>query len=165
MNSEKQVGLAPVINQFSRVLVLGSMPGRISLKKKEYYAHPRNDFWKIIFSLFGNEPPKGYQKKIEISLARGIGLWDVLKTCKRKGSLDTEIREGELNNFDEFFPSYPNLRAIVFNGKKAGNLFQKNQTYLPGNIKCFFLPSTSPAHTIRIEEKIKAWEKIKIFLE
>lgn len=162
---EKIQGLPPVIGPGCRVLVLGSMPGKISLEKREYYAHPRNDFWPIIFSLFHLSSPLDYQKKQDLILKRGIALWDVLKTCQRSGSSDSAIRAGELNDFPMLFKRYNSIRAVFFNGKKAGDLFTTGKGYLPGGIKSFYLPSSSPAHTISRREKLEAWKRILVYLD
>lgn len=161
----KKVGLPPVINLSSRILILGSMPGEISLEKRQYYGNSRNDFWPMVFTLLQKPLPQSYNQRIEIILKRGIALWDVLENCRREGSSDSKIREGQPNDFAKLFAHYPGLRAVFFNGKKAGDLFRNPGITLPPGVKSFYLPSSSPAHTITREEKIGAWKRILIFLD
>ncbi len=162
---EKINGLPPVIAPGCRVLLLGSMPGQVSLEKREYYAHPRNDFWPIIFSLLQLPLPFDYQKRQDLILKRGIALWDVLKTCQRNGSSDSSIRAGELNDFSTLFNRNNSIRAVFFNGKKAGDLFNTRGGYLPRGTNSFYLPSSSPAHTISRREKLEAWKRILVYLD
>ncbi len=162
---DKQVGFPPVINSFSRVLILGSMPGKISLEKRQYYANARNDFWPIIFSLLQMSLPESYDQRLDLILGKGIALWDVLQSCRREGSSDNAIRQGKSNGFAKLFTQYPGLRAVFFNGKKAGELFGRFNKPLPPDVKSFYLPSSSPAHTITRREKMEAWKRILNFLD
>ncbi|MGO1470075.1 MAG: DNA-deoxyinosine glycosylase [Tissierella sp.] len=156
------VGFDPIIDKDCQILILGSMPGVDSLRKQEYYGHSRNQFWKIIFSLYNSEPIEDYEEKKKFLLEKGIALWDVLKGCQREGSLDSNIKNSEENDFQSFFKQYPKIERIYFNGKKAEKLYRRLVVKDMGenNMELIGLPSTSPAYTIGIKEKLKDWVKI-----
>lgn len=161
--SDRISSFPPIIDRSSRILILGSIPGVKSLEKKQYYAHPQNKFWKIIFELLEEDFTNDYSKKIEVIKKHHIGLWDVIDSCERKGSLDSEIRNEEANRIEELLENYPNIKAIFCNGGKS---FKNLQKILGKNYKIpvFLLPSTSPLHTISFETKLEEWRKIKIYL-
>ena len=154
----------PIIDESSEILILGSIPGQKSLEKQEYYAHPQNKFWRIIFELFNEIFTTDYTKKIQILEKHHIALWDVIDTCERKGSLDSEIRKEEANKIEELLHNYPNIKAIFCNGQKSYKNLQKilsKDFHLP----IIALPSTSPAHaSLKYEEKLLSWQKIKNYL-
>jgi TDG/mug DNA glycosylase family protein len=156
----------PIIDENSRVLILGTMPGPESLRKKQYYANPRNQFWKIIYRILDEreEPPSDYEERIEFLKMNGIALWDVLKSCEREGASDSKIRNGKPNNFKSLLREYPNLQRIFFNGRDARELFKKVNVLNPNLIDSTPLPSTSRANMNAVAEKIEAWRKIKDFL-
>jgi TDG/mug DNA glycosylase family protein len=136
------------------------MPGAESLRKQEYYANKANHFWKILFHLFGVEPIADYTSKVEFILSRDIGLWDVLASCEREGSLDSNIRQGVANDFEQFFNAYSNIRYVLFNGSKAHEIFQKQVGFAQFDTLHFVkMPSTSPANTISFEAKLQEWAK------
>ena len=145
-----------------KVLLLGSMPGEASLRKGEYYAHPQNQFWKILFALYqpGMPVPQDYAQRIGLLEANGILVWDVLHRCKRLGSADDSITEEEINNFEHFFQSHTTIALIAFNGKKAANAFPCKQ--FP-QYQYAVLPSTSPANAqYSFDAKLQAWQKVLI---
>ena len=151
---------APVIDDNSKILILGSMPGIISLEKNQYYANKRNQFWKIISHLYDDKLPDNYELRINFLLKHGIGLWDVIKTCERKGSLDSDIKTPVINDFNNIFRKYPGIKKVFFNGGKAYEVFRKifiSERHCPELIR---LPSTSPAHAVKFEEKLNDWKKI-----
>ena len=154
----------PIIDESSEILILGSIPGQKSLEKQEYYAHPQNKFWRIIFELFNEIFTTDYTKKIQILEKHHIALWDVIDTCERKGSLDSEIRNEEANKIEELLHNYPNIKAIFCNGQKSYKNLQKilsKDFHLP----IIALPSTSPAHaSLRYEEKLKSWKMVLNYL-
>lgn len=152
------VCLEPVYAADARVLVLGSMPGRVSLKRAQYYAHARNAFWPIIYGYFGARPDVEYEKRLAFAIAHGIALWDSAAACRREGSLDARMREIEINDFTRLFRECPCLKAVACNGQSAYRLFMKSpwSSYLP----VFPLPSTSPAYAaIGFKEKAERWAK------
>ncbi len=137
------------------------MPGKVSIEKNQYYANSRNQFWKIMEILFNEELPEDYRSRLDFLLNRKIALWDVVRDCERRGSLDSDIRNPVVNNFEELFINYPGIKTIYFNGGKAYELFRKylkNISYCPDLIK---LPSTSPAHTVKLNVKIEKWASVK----
>jgi hypoxanthine-DNA glycosylase len=154
----------PIINDRSKILVLGSMPGPKSLEKTEYYANERNQFWKIIYQILGEEPHSHYVERVDFLKRNGIALWDVLQSCEREGACDTKIRKGKLNDFGTLLYGYPNVRCIFFNGKTASEIFDKGTDLTLKKIQYETLPSTSPANTKPLREKLKHWKRIKAFL-
>ncbi|UMZ72970.1 DNA-deoxyinosine glycosylase [Natranaerofaba carboxydovora] len=160
----ESTSFAPIIDDKSKVLILGTMPGGKSLEERQYYANPRNQFWKIIDNLFDETLPTDYEEKIEFLKNNGIALWDVLKACYREGSLDSNIKNEEVNDFTTLFDNYPNIRCVGFNGTKAYNIFKKSIGFDFQQLDFVKLPSTSPAHTIKFEQKLKEWEKIRKYL-
>lgn len=149
----------PIIDSESEILILGSIPGVKSLEKQQYYGHPQNKFWKIIFELFNEQFTDDYTEKIEILKKHHIALWDVIDSCERKGSLDSEIRNEEANKIDELLDNHPNIKVIFCNGGKS---FKNLQKILGKNfrIPIYLLPSTSPLHTVSFEKKLEGWKKI-----
>ena len=139
------------------------MPGVQSLKFQQYYANPRNQFWKIIESLLDAKLADNYANKIKILSDHKIALWDVIHSCQRKGSLDSNLRNWKVNSFKDFLNKYPAIKAIFCNGQTAFGLFQQyhGDVVLP----IFVLPSTSPAYTISFDQKLVQWEQILNFLK
>jgi len=154
----------PIVSERSKLLILGSMPGDVSLKAGQYYAHPRNVFWHIMGELFGARPSLPYERKVEILQSVGVALWDALQTCSRPGSLDASITEDVANDFPRLFAKYPNITHVFFNGRKAEAAFRRHALpALPENQHIFaLLPSTSPAHAaMRLKTKVHAWSVVK----
>jgi len=149
----------PIIDKNSEILILGSIPGIKSLEKQQYYGHPQNKFWKIIFELFNEEFTEDYEKRIAVLRKYNIALWDVIDSCERKGSLDSEIKNEEANQIPELLEEYPNIKAIFCNGGKS---YKNLQKLLGKNfrIPIYLLPSTSPLHTVSFERKFEDWKKI-----
>lgn len=144
-------------------LVLGTMPGQASLDAREYYAHPRNAFWPIMQSLFGIDCGLDYDTRTVHLVNQGIALWDVLAEVERPGSLDSDILPGSMttNYFPGFLAAHPGLQTIFFNGRKAEQLFSKlvlpELTRAGIRASMTYLPSTSPANTMTLEQKTDAW--------
>ena len=148
----------PIADLQSKVLILGTMPGKESLRKNAYYAHPQNAFWKILFTLYTPPFSTNVEVRKEMLLQNRIALWDVLKTCTRASSLDSDIQKEEPNNLKQFLLIHHNISVIFFNGKGAAGYFRK---YFPDiNLPNHTLPSTSPAHAVRWESKLEAWQTI-----
>lgn len=151
----------------SHTLILGTMPGKMSLALQQYYAHPRNAFWPIMGELFGFDAREDFSTRKLRLMAAGIALWDVLQSCIREGSLDTDIDTESIvpNDLAGFLDSHTAIRRIGFNGTKAAQLFRRHvQPHLTINdrsIEYLFLPSTSPAHAgMNFEKKLLAWRRI-----
>jgi len=155
----------PLANADSRMLILGSMPGKASLAAQQYYAHPRNAFWKIMASLFQFSEQAEYATRVHALLKANIAVWDVLHSCERPGSLDSSIVEDSIvaNDFAHFFRHHRQIKQVFFNGGKAESAFKKYVLpTLPRNHSPTFLrlPSTSPAHAaLSFEKKLMAWRK------
>jgi len=152
----------PIANPQSKILILGTMPGKDSLKFNQYYGHSRNAFWKIMFALFDEPFSTDYNIKRALLLKNNIALWDVLKACKRESSLDSDIIEEEANDLLRFLKNHPSINQLIFNGKSSMNYFMKyaKEISLPYKV----LPSTSPAYTISIEKKLNEWSVITKFI-
>ena len=150
----------PVINNNSEVLILGSIPGKISLERQEYYGNKRNQFWDIISTILNENFPTYYKKKIGLLLKNKIALWDVIANCERQGSLDSNIKDEKVNDITSLLKKYPRITKIFFNGKKAYTSYKKNVGFSNPSIEYIVLPSSSPANTIGMKEKIQLWKKI-----
>lgn len=166
--SELLSGLAPLAQPGARVLILGSMPGAESLARQQYYAHPRNLFWPLMSELTGLDASSPYQQKMHALTRRGIAVWDVIASCQRSGSLDSAIRNEQVNDFAAFFKSQPDLAVIAFNGAKAWQSFKRHVVTagsVPANVKLISMPSTSPAHAaMTYDEKLQHWQQLSAFL-
>lgn len=151
----------PVVNGDTRILILGSMPGVASLSQNQYYAHPRNHFWPIIFSLWYQPLEMDYSLRLSFLLSKGLGLWDVIASCERKGSLDAAIKNETPNDFDALFRRYPNIHTVIFNGGKAYDVFKKKVGFERyERINFVKLGSTSPARAVSFEVKRSEWEAV-----
>jgi double-stranded uracil-DNA glycosylase len=155
-------GLPPVVDGGTRVLVLGSMPGDMSLRMHQYYAHPRNAFWRIMTELVGLD--SDYPSRLEGLLSAGIGLWDVLHICERSGSLDSAIvRESmKVNDFGKLFAEHPAISRVFFNGARAEQVFQRQVVPSLGYpVFSTRLPSTSPANAVMpYVTKLRSWRAV-----
>ena len=153
---------SPNVDQYSEMIILGSMPGVESLRQQQYYAHPRNTFWKIMGELYSFSPELPYKTRLQQLLACRIALWDSAFSCQRDGSLDSAIRAVKINNFEEFFQRYPGIKTVCFNGQAAGKLFIKHSKAMNLPPLTFIqLPSTSPAHaSMKFRDKLLAWQQI-----
>jgi len=159
---------APIASRNARVLVLGSMPGRASLDADQYYAHPRNALWPILGSLLPDQsalPTLPYPERAAALRASGIALWDVLASCARAGSLDSDIDDATIvpNDFAGFFARHRGITRVFFNGAKAEHAYRK--FVLPNGEEdgriYRRLPSTSPAHAaMSFEQKLAAWRAV-----
>ncbi|WP_372786196.1 DNA-deoxyinosine glycosylase [Phenylobacterium sp.] len=154
-----------VANEKTRLLVLGSLPGEVSLKRSEYYAHPRNQFWRLMEAVIGVElTGSPYPARLATLLAAGVGLWDVIRSADRTGSLDANIRGHSPNALGQFTATLPSLRAIAFNGGKASEIGRKQLGVSDGHA-LITLPSSSPAHAIPFERKQAEWLRLRAFLD
>ncbi len=148
----------PIADFKSKLLILGTIPGKESLRRNTYYAHPQNAFWKILFNLFDHPFSTNIQIREDLLISNGIALWDVLQTCTRSSSLDTDIKKEYPNDLVQFLTSHPNISEIYFNGKGAAGYFKKYfpQINLPNQV----MQSTSPAHAVKWELKLETWKTI-----
>ncbi|MDT8310240.1 MAG: DNA-deoxyinosine glycosylase [Methylophaga sp.] len=142
----------------AQVLILGSIPGIASLQQQQYYAHPRNAFWPIMQQIY-DWPHLDYARRCQALINEKIALWDVLHSCRRRGSLDSDIDSNSLaiNNFPALLSRHPDISRILFNGAKAAQLFQRHVN-IPDAIQLVKLPSTSPAHAaMSFQVKLEKW--------
>jgi hypoxanthine-DNA glycosylase len=154
----------PVVNDGTRVLVLGSLPGEESLARRQYYGNPRNHFWRLMSDVTGRGlVPLAYEERLRALLDAGVGLWDTVAAATRRGSLDGAIRGHEANPLPELAARLPALRAVGFNGAKAAAL---GLPQLAGwdDLALLPLPSSSPAYTLPFEAKLEAWRELGRFL-
>jgi hypoxanthine-DNA glycosylase len=155
----------PIENPAATILILGSMPGKESLRAGQYYAHPRNAFWPIMGELVGAAPSLPYEARIRKLKSAGIALWDVLASCRRHGSMDADIEADSIcaNNFASFFHTHRHVTHVFFNGTMAEQCFHRYVKPLLEKRELHFerLPSTSPANaTMSYKQKLKAWRVI-----
>lgn len=155
---------APVVDKQTRLLILGSLPGDASLKASQYYAHPQNGFWRLVGGVIGVDLPiLAYDKRLEALRQAGVGLWDVIASAERPGSLDAAIRSPEAADLPGLIADLPNLRAVAFNGATAARTGRRILAGLEGT-DLIDLPSSSPAHARPLEEKAAAWSVLKAAL-
>ena len=155
----------PIAAPNAKILILGSMPGQASLAADQYYAHPRNAFWPIMATLLKFDLNTPYAQRVDILRASHIALWDVLYSCTRPGSLDSDIDPDTLiaNDLASFLREHPTIDRVFFNGSKAESCFRKHIKHSLATSSTSFirLPSTSPAHAaLSLEQKLDAWRII-----
>jgi TDG/mug DNA glycosylase family protein len=157
-------GLPPIARPDARMFVLGSLPGDASLAARRYYAHPTNQFWRLLGSAIGEElQPLSYDDRLVRLAERRIGLWDVIASASRPGSLDQAIREAAHNRIEHLLHDFPDLRAIAFNGSTAAAVGRKLIGQPPAHIALIDLPSSSAANTRAFAEKVAAWAALNEF--
>lgn len=138
-----------------RVLVLGSFPSQASLEAGQYYAHPRNQFWRLMAAITGLDlPAMAYEDRMRALNAAGYGIWDVIGRCRRKGSLDGNIRDAEYNDFAGLIARCPRLTRACFNGKTASRHLDHVASF---GLETAVLPSSSPANTMPFNDKLSLW--------
>lgn len=151
----------PLINSESKILILGTMPGEKSLELQEYYGNRGNQFWKLLFTMFGRELSHDYEEKKHLLLEHNIAVWDVLEYCERHGSLDSNIKNEKPNDFESFYKTYPSIRYVFFSSKNAAAYYDK---YVGKREDIVYetLPSPSGANaTMPFLQKLEEWrEKI-----
>jgi TDG/mug DNA glycosylase family protein len=159
-------GFLPIARPDARVLVLGTMPGIVSLQQQQYYAHPRNAFWRIAGAILGFDAGAAYEARTASLAAAGIALWDVLKTCTRASSLDSDIVPDSVvpNDFAGFFAQHPGIHRVCFNGATAASLYTTHVLPHLAHARAHEhvpLPSTSPANArMPFADKARAWQAI-----
>ncbi len=160
----RRTGFPPVVDADTRLLILGSLPGDASLKAAQYYAHARNGFWPLIGGVL-DEPLTAlpYADRLDRLIARGVGLWDVIASAQRSGSLDAAIRSPQAADLRGLIESLPELRAVAFNGGLAAKLGRRILADRDG-VALIDLPSSSPAHAISLSAKAAIWAILRKFL-
>jgi hypoxanthine-DNA glycosylase len=155
-------GFPPIVAAGARLLILGNMPGVASLNAQQYYAHSRNAFWRLTGELYGFDPTTPYDERVAALGAAGVAVWDVLRSCRRVGSLDSAVERESMvaNDFGALFTNYPTITHVGFNGAAAEKNYRRlvDPAADPDRaLRYSRLPSTSPAHTLRFEDKLAAW--------
>jgi len=156
-------GLAPVLAWDARVLILGSFPSEASLAARQYYAHPRNHFWPILGAVL-NEPLADlpYAERVARVKAHRVAIWDTIISCERAGSLDAAIRNAEQGEIKRVRRVAHDLKAVCFNGSTAA---RAKAAWAHAGYATLVLPSTSPAYTLPISDKLAAWRPLARWLE
>ena len=163
MDSDKRLatltGFAPVLASDTKILILGSFPGAASLAAQQYYAHPRNQFWRLLSAVLNDDlSTLPYQQRLQRLLAHQLGVWDVLAACEREGSLDADIRRPQANDFGLLKQQCPQLRRIGFNGKTSAKFAS---LFTEAGFDTMHLPSSSPAYAqLNFEQKLDLWRGI-----
>ena len=159
----RKASFEPVVDAATRILVLGSLPGEESLARGQYYANPRNAFWRLAGDVVGVDlVGLAYPDRLAALAAGGIGLWDVVATARRDGSLDTAIRDVRANDLARLVAALPELRLVAFNGGKAAVIGERQLASDP--VPRLVLPSSSPAHTLSYAAKSLAWQNLCSYL-
>jgi hypoxanthine-DNA glycosylase len=159
----RHASFAPVVDDETHVLILGSLPGAKSLAAGEYYANPQNGFWRLVGGVMDIDLiALAYSARLAALLAAGVGVWDVVATARRSGSLDTAIREVEGNDLAALVARLPALRLVAFNGQKAAAIGGRR---LDPATPRLVLPSSSPAHTLAFAAKALAWGALRPYLK
>ena len=161
MTDEVKTGLPPIARADARLFILGSLPGDASLAAQQYYAHPQNQFWRLVGSVVGEDLHRlPYTTRLERLAEHRIGLWDVIGSAIRRGSLDQAIRDANHNRIEHLVHDFPDLQAVAFNGGTSAAIGRK----LIGTGHALFLidlPSSSPANTRPFAEKAAAWAHLR----
>ena len=152
---------APVADATARVLILGSLPGELSLRRQQYYGNPRNQFWRMLGAVLGDDlEGLDYEPRLAALRSAGVGLWNVVRSARRAGSLDGAIRDCQPNALAQFAATLPALRTIAFNGGTAAAIGRRQLGDRP-RWTLLDLPSSSPAHTMALERKQARWLELK----
>lgn len=163
MSGEVKVGLPPVARADARLFILGSLPGDVSLAAGQYYAHPQNQFWRLLGEVIGEDlKALPYGERLERLADHRIGLWDVIGSAVRRGSLDQAIRLANHNRLEQLAYDFPDLQAIAFNGGTSASIGRK-VIGSHDQLTLIDLPSSSPANTRPFGEKAAAWARLKAF--
>ena len=161
---DASVGFPPIADARTHTLILGSLPSVASLAKQQYYGNPRNAFWRIMGELFGAGPDLPYAERTRRLLDAGIGVWDVLESSIRPGSMDANIdlESAKANDFDALLERCPAIRRICFNGRKAADLFRRVDCARAADCEFVAMPSTSPAFAAMVyADKLARWSAIR----
>jgi len=155
----------PVTNKATRLLVLGSLPGAVSLARSQYYAHPQNQFWRLMGRVIDRElVPLDYESRLRALLDAGVGLWDTVAAATRPGSLDADIRLHAASDLAALAATLPELRAVAFNGGTSMRIGRRQLAGVEG-LDLVDLPSSSPAYaSVGFDRKLETWLKLRNYL-
>jgi hypoxanthine-DNA glycosylase len=160
-----KVGFPPVACPDARLFVLGSLPGDASLAARRYYAHPTNQFWRLLGAAIGEDLQQlDYDERLRRLAHKRVGLWDVVASAARRGSLDQAIRLAEHNSIERLLTEFRELRAIAFNGATSAAIGRKLIGEPPAHVTLIDLPSSSAANTQSIAEKAQVWAQLRQYL-
>lgn len=152
----------PVVDEHTRLLVLGSLPGDKSLAVQEYYGNRQNRFWSLMSEVIGVDLIQlPYQGRLETLLRHGVGLWDVVAEAHRLGSLDSHIRERQENDLVGLLKRFPKVHTVAFNGGTAARFGIKQLGEHSSAYRIVHLPSSSPAYTLPFVEKLSQWKALR----
>jgi len=162
----RKASFAPVTDASTRALVCGSLPGDRSLAARQYYAHPQNQFWRLIAAVIARDdlPSLPYEARLAALRDARIGLWDAVASATRPGSSDAAIAHAEPNDLATLAATLPDLRAIAFNGATAHRLGLRQLGTQASRWTILPLPSSSPLHTVGLPAKLPAWLALRPFL-
>lgn len=154
----------PVTRHDTRLLVLGSLPGAVSLAQQRYYAHPQNQFWRLMENVTGRDVVAlDYEARLAALLDAGVGLWDTVASATREGSLDANIRLHEASDLRSLVGALPELRAVAFNGGTSSRIGRQALAGIEG-VALVDLPSSSPAYTLPFARKLESWLRLRDYL-
>ena len=158
---QRKAAFPPSVDEATRLLILGSLPGDASIRQGEYYAHRGNAFWALMGDVLGEDlRATPYALRLKRLRAHGVGLWDVIESADRQGSLDSAIRAAELRDLGAFVARLPRLEAVAFNGKTAA-LHGRRQIGVRAGLTLIDLPSSSGAYAmLSREKKAEAWRAL-----
>jgi hypoxanthine-DNA glycosylase len=160
----RKSSFAPIADAGARLLVLGTLPGEISLRKGQYYGNPQNQFWRLMGAALGRDLPAAYEARLAALQGAGVALWDVVASAVRPGSLDAQIRDHQPNALAALVATLPRLEAVAFNGKTAAAIGGRALGGAP-RLELIALPSSSPAYTLAFARKAEAWAGLGRFLQ
>jgi hypoxanthine-DNA glycosylase len=150
---------AAFVPQGARVLILGSFPSLQSFAQNFYYAHPQNQFWKLLGGVYDERLPKTQEQKEAFLTKHKIALWDTVESCERENSLDSNLKNIRVNDIEHFVQMHPGIQKICFTGKTSQKLYEKNFSHL--DVKTFYLPSPSPAYrAMKFDEKLQHYKGV-----
>ena len=162
---DRKTSFPPVARADARLLVLGSLPGERSLARQRYYAHPQNQFWRLMSLVVSRDlAALPYEDRLAALMEARVALWDVVASARRAGSTDAAIREAEANDLPALLDRLPRLRAIAFNGATAARIGRAALGPAPPRVALITLPSSSPLHTVGLAAKQPAWAALAAFL-
>lgn len=161
--ADRKRSFPPVVDRRTRLLVLGSLPGERSLRAAQYYAHPQNQFWRLMDAVVDADLPNlPYAERLAALLGSAVGLWDVVASAERIGSLDSRIKAPAYNDLARLVADLPSLRIVAFNGAKAASIGRK--TLDPSRYRLITLPSSSAAYVLPFAEKLRSWSTLRLLL-
>ena len=166
MNQAAKIGLPPIARSDARLFVLGSLPGDASLAARQYYAHPQNQFWRLLGGVLCEDlHALPYERRLDRLADRRVGLWDVIASAVRPGSLDQAIRDPAHNQIERLLHDFPDLKAIAFNGGTSARIGRKLIGADDHRLTLIDLPSSSPANTRPFDEKAAVWAELHSILD